>query len=149
MTVKLQELCDQYEMGIDVQVVVMQDINPPDQVKPSFNEVNQAIQEKERVINEAWSEYNKEIPRAEGESKRTVEAAKGYAVERVNKANGDASRFSALYVAYAKAPEVTRRRLYLETLSDVLPRVGRKIVVDESQSNLLPLLNLTPGGVDK
>jgi len=149
VTVALQELCDQYEMGIDVQVVVMQDINPPDQVKPSFNEVNQAIQEKERVINEAWSEYNKEIPRAEGESKRTVQAAEGYAVERVNVATGDATRFSALYAEYAKAPEVTRRRLYLETLTEVLPRVGRKVIVDDSQKNLLPLLNLAPGGSDK
>ena len=149
VTVALQELCDQYEMGIDVQVVVMQDINPPDSVKPSFNEVNQAIQEKERVINEAWSEYNQEIPRAAGEAKRTIEAAEGYAIERVNAANGDASRFSALYAEYAKAPEVTRRRLYLETLSDVLPRVGRKLVIDESQRNMLPLLNLAPGGGDK
>ncbi len=148
VTVALQELCDQYEMGIDVQVVVMQDVNPPDPVKPSFNEVNQAIQEKERVINEAWSEYNQEIPRAEGEAKRTIEAAEGYAIERVNAATGDATRFSALYAEYVKAPEVTRRRMYLETLSDVLPRVGRKLVVDESQKNILPLLSLTPGGGD-
>jgi membrane protease subunit HflK len=149
VTVALQELCDQYEMGIDVQVVVMQDINPPDPVKPSFNEVNQAIQEKERVINEAWSEYNQEIPRAAGEAKRTIEAAEGYAIERVNAATGDATRFLALHAEYAKAPEVTRRRLYLETLTDVLPRVGRKLVVDESQKNILPLLSLTPGGGDK
>jgi membrane protease subunit HflK len=143
---RLQDLCDQYEMGIDVQVVVMQDINPPDPVKPSFNEVNQAIQEKEKLINEAWSEYNQEIPRAEGEAKRTVEAAEGYAIQRVNQASGDASRFLALYEEYRKAPEVTRRRLYLETLTDVLPRVGRKLVIDESQKNMLPLLNLQPGG---
>lgn len=149
VTVALQELCDQYEMGIDVQVVVMQDVNPPDPVKPSFNEVNQAIQEKERVINEAWSEYNQEIPRADGEAKRTIEAAEGYAIERVNTASGDATRFAALHAEYAKAPEVTRRRMYLETLSDVLPRVGRKLVVDESQKNILPLLSLTPGGGDK
>ncbi|UCE02674.1 MAG: FtsH protease activity modulator HflK [Candidatus Latescibacterota bacterium] len=142
----LQDLCDQYEMGIDVQVAVMQDVNPPDPVKPSFNEVNQAIQEKETLINEAWSEYNQEIPRAEGEAKRTIEAAEGYAIQRVNNANGDAARFVALYDEYRKAPEVTRRRLYLETMSKVLPRVGRKLVVDESQTGVLPLLNLQTGG---
>jgi membrane protease subunit HflK len=143
----LQSLCDQYEMGIDVQVAVMQDVNPPDPVKPSFNEVNQAIQEKETLINEAWSEYNQEIPRAEGEAKRTVEAAEGYAIQRVNNANGDATRFVALHDEYRKAPDVTRRRLYLETMSDIMPRVGRKIVVDESQTGLLPLLNIQAGGL--
>ena len=143
--VGLQELCDQYDTGIDVQLVVMQDVNPPDPVKPSFNEVNQAIQEKEKLINESWSEYNKEIPRAEGEAKRTVEAAEGYAVERVNLARGDAARFLPLYEEYRKAPQVTRRRLYLETLCAVLPKVGRKVVVDPSQKSVLPLLGFEPG----
>jgi membrane protease subunit HflK len=143
--VSLQELCDQYEMGIDVQVVVLQDVNPPDPVKPSFNEVNQAIQEKEKLINQALSDYNKEIPRASGEAKRVVQSAEGYAIERVNEANGDVARFVALSAEYRKAPEITRRRLYLETMRKVLPQVGRKFVVDESQKGLLPLLNLTPG----
>ena len=144
--VALQELCKQYEMGIDVQVVVLQDVDPPDPVKPSFNEVNQAIQEKEKLINQALSDYNSEIPRAKGEALRTIEAAEGYAIERVNQANGDVARFVALSAEYRKAPEVTRRRLYLETMAKVLPNVGRKIIVDENQTGLLPLLNLTPGG---
>ncbi|MFQ5600358.1 MAG: FtsH protease activity modulator HflK [Candidatus Krumholzibacteriia bacterium] len=142
----LQGLCDQYEMGINVQVVVLQNVTPPDKVKPSFNEVNQAIQEKEKLINEALSDYNREIPRAEGEAKRTVEASEGYALQRVNRAQGDAARFLALFEEYRKAPEVTRRRLYLETMSAVLPRVGRKLVIDETQKGVLPLLNLQVGG---
>ena len=143
---QLQELCKQYEMGIDVQVVVLQDVNPPDPVKPSFNEVNQAIQEKEKLINQALSDYNKEIPRASGEALQTIEAAEGYAIERVNQANGDVARFLALSTEYKKAPEITRRRLYLETMRKVLPNVGRKIIIDESQKGVLPLLNLNTGG---
>jgi len=142
----LQELCKQYEMGIDVQVVVLQDVDPPDAVKPSFNEVNQAIQEKEKLINQALSDYNSEIPRAKGEALSSIEAAEGYAIERTNQAAGDVARFVALSAEYRKAPAVTRRRLYLETMAKILPQAGRKIIVDESNMGLLPLLNLTPGG---
>jgi membrane protease subunit HflK len=127
-----------------VQQLVLQDVNPPDPVKPAFNEVNQAIQEKERAINDAWADYNKVVPRAKGEAEQAVRAAEGYALERVNKAEGDASRFDALYEEYRKAPEVTRRRLYLETLAQTLPRIGRTIVIDEKAKGLLPLLNLGP-----
>jgi membrane protease subunit HflK len=138
----LQELCDSYEIGIEVNQLIFQDVNPPDPVKPSFNDVNEALQEKERKINEAWAEYNQEIPKASGEAEQTIRAAEGYATERVNNAVGDASRFSSIYREYAKAPAVTRKRLYLETLNDILPKISRKVIVDQNQKNVLPLLNL-------
>ena len=139
---QLQQLCDLYEIGIDVNQLIFQDINPPDPVKPAFNEVNESLQEKERKINEAWSEYNQVVPRAQGEAEQTIQAAEGYATERVNNAQGDASRFTSVYREYVKAPSVTRRRLYLETIADILPRLSRKIIFDESQKNIMPLLNL-------
>lgn len=138
----LQKLVDTYELGLDVNQLIFQDVNPPDAVKPSFNEVNQALQEKERKINEAWAEYNQEIPKAQGEAEQMIRSAEGYAAERVNNARGDAARFISIYREYAKAPAVTRKRLYLETLTEVLTKIDRKIVVDETQKNLVPLLNL-------
>lgn len=138
----LQALCDQYETGVKVEQVVLQDVNPPEQVKPSFNEVNQAQQEKEKLINEAQSEYNKVIPRARGEALQVIQEAEGYAVERVNTARGDSARFVAIYDQYRKAPEVTRRRIYLETMNSILPQVERKVVIDEALTSVLPLLNL-------
>jgi membrane protease subunit HflK len=141
---RLQGLCDQYETGIKVEQVVLQDVNPPDAVKASFNEVNQAQQEREKLINEAQSEYNQVIPRARGEALKTIQQAEGYLLERVNQARGDSARFVALYESYRRAPEVTRKRIYLETMNTVLPKVSRKIVVDDKIRGLLPLLNLNP-----
>jgi membrane protease subunit HflK len=143
--VQLQELCDQYETGIQVEQVVLQDVNPPDAVKPSFNEVNQAQQDREKLINQAQSEYNQVIPRAKGEALQTIQQAEGYHIERVNLARGDSARFVALFEAYEEAPEVTRRRMYLETMNDILPQVTRKVIVDEDLKNVLPLLNLDTG----
>jgi len=111
-------------------------------VKPAFNEVNQAIQEKERAINEAWADYNKAVPRAKGEAEQAVRSAEGYALERVNNAEGDAKRFEALYEEYRKAPAVTRKRIYLETMGTLVSKVGRKLIVDEHAKGVLPLLNL-------
>ncbi len=139
---ELQLLCDQYDTGIKVEQVVLQDVNPPDQVKPSFNEVNQAQQEKEKLINQAQSEYNRVIPRALGEAQQTIQEAEGYALDRVNRASGDSARFVALFDAYRKAPEVTRKRIYLETMNEVLPKVTRKVIVDDGIKGILPLLNL-------
>jgi len=139
---ELQRLCDLYEIGIEVQQLVLQDVNPPDPVKPAFNEVNQAIQEKERAINDAWAEYNNTVPKAKGEAEQAVRAAEGYALERVNNAEGDAKRFDALYEEYRKAPAVTRKRMYLETLSELMPRIGKKVVLDDKARNILPLLQL-------
>jgi membrane protease subunit HflK len=139
---ELQNLCDLYEIGIEVNQLKLQDVNPPDPVKPSFNEVNEALQEKERKINEAYSEYNKEIPKAKGEAEQMIRGAEGYAMERVNNAQGDANRFKNIYREYARAPLVTRKRLYLETINQILPKISKKIIFDEKQKNILPLLNL-------
>jgi len=139
---ELQRLCDLYKNGIEVQQLVLQDVNPPDPVKPAFNEVNQAIQEKERAINEAWAEYNKAVPKAKGEAEQAVRAAEGYALERVNNAEGDAKRFDAVYEEYRKAPGVTKKRIYLETLRELLPRLKKKVVLDEKARGVLPLLQL-------
>jgi membrane protease subunit HflK len=123
---------------------VLQDVDPPDSVKPSFNAVNQAIQERERAINEAWAEYNQEIPRARGVAEQAIEAAEGYGIDRVNRAKGDAQRFNVLEEEYRKAPEVTRKRIYLETLSAVLPAAGKKLIFDERAKGILPVFPLGP-----
>jgi len=146
---ELQEMCDLYEIGIRVSQLIFQDVNPPDPVKPSFNEVNEALQEKERKINEAWSEYNQVIPRAEGEAEQTIRAAEGYATERVNNAQGDSKRFIDIYREYSRAPLVTRKRLYLEAIEEILPNIDTKIIFDEAQKNILPLLNFGKKEVEK
>ena len=138
---ELQKLCDLYEIGIEVNQLIFQDVNPPDPVKPSFNEVNESQQEKERKINEAWSEYNQEIPKAQGEAEQMIRAAEGYATERINNAEGDATRFRSIYREYARAPLVTRKRLYLEAINEVLPKVNKKIIYDKGLESILPLLN--------
>lgn len=138
----LQALADRYETGVDIQQVVLQDVNPPDPVKPSFNAVNEAIQEKERAINEAYAELNRAVPRAKGEAQETLQAAEGYAIDRVNRAKGEADRFSSIHQEYAKAPDVTRRRLYLETVKQVLAKAGGKVISDESQRGVTPLLTM-------
>jgi len=145
---KLQELCDQYEMGIKVVQVVLQDVNPPEPVKPAFNEVNEAQQEREKLINQAKSEYNKVIPRARGEAARTIEKAKGYAMERVNNARGEAARFNAVFREYLKAKDVTRQRIYLETMNDIMQKVGRKLIADEEITGILPLFQFERKGVE-
>jgi len=138
----LQRELDEAETGINVTTIEMKKTNVPGPVQPSFNEVNQAIQEKERMIYQAREEYNKVIPQARGNAEKTVKAAEGYALDRVNRAKGDAARFIALYEEYEKAEDVTRRRLYLEALRDIFPKLGSKYIVDAEQKNLLPLLNL-------
>lgn len=143
---RLQDLADQYETGLKVEQVVLQDVNPPNPVKPAFNEVNQAQQEREQKINAAQSAYNQVIPRARGEAQRTIEQAEGYALDRVNRAEGDASLFRSLYGEYRLAPEVTRRRIYLETMGEILPRAGRKLILDEDSQGVLPMLDLGSGG---
>ncbi len=146
VAVKVQDLCDQYETGIKVEQVVLQDVNPPEPVKPAFNEVNEAQQEREKLINQALSEYNKVIPRARGEAERTIEKAKGYALERVNNARGEAAKFDSVFKEYMKAKEVTRQRIYLETMNDVMQKVGKKLIIDEEITGILPLFQLEKGG---
>lgn len=139
---EMQDLLDQYETGIQITTVQLKDVNPPESVKDSFNEVNEARQEKERTTNQAWEAYNKAIPEAEGAALRTVSAAEGYAIDRVNRARGDAQRFTALVEEYRRAPEITRRRLYLEAMTEVLPTIRRKVVVDDDLRSVLPLLDV-------
>jgi membrane protease subunit HflK len=138
----LQKELDEAETGINVVTIEMKKTNVPEPVQPSFNEVNQAIQEKERMVYQAKEEYNKAIPAAKGNAEKTIKAAEGYALDRVNRSKGDAARFLSLYAEYSKAKDVTRRRLYLETLKDVFPKLGSKYIMDEDQKNVLPLLNL-------
>jgi len=142
---RLQAMTDQYQMGIAIDQVVLQDVNPPDPVKPSWDEVSQAQQQRDRLINEALAEYNAVIPRARGEAEQTILQAEGYALDRVNRAQGEASRFSAVEAAYRQAPTVTRQRLYLETMQRILPAVGRKVFVAEGATGVLPLLSLDSG----
>jgi modulator of FtsH protease HflK len=141
----LQELCNHYEMGIEILQLVLQDVNPPEAVRNSFNEVNQAIQERERSINQAWASYNAVIPEAQGKSEQAIQSAEGYATERVNNAHGDVQRFLALQTEYQKAPAVTRSRIYLETVEKVLPSAKRRIFIDDSVKGVLPLFGMTGG----
>lgn len=142
---RLQTLADQYQMGITIDQVVLQDVNPPDPVRPSWDEVSQAQQQAQRAVNEALAEYNAVIPRARGEAEQAVLQAEGYALDRVNRAEGEASRFAAIEAAYRQAPEVTRQRMYLETMQQILPQVGRKVFVAEGTTGVLPLLSLDGG----
>ncbi len=139
---KMQLLSTKYALGISIDQVQLKNINPPQPVQASFNEVNQAQQEKEKLINEARRDYNKVIPLALGEKDQRIREADGYRLKRVNEAEGDTARFNALLFEYAKAPEVTKRRIYLETMQAVFPNIRAKIIIDERASNILPLLNI-------
>jgi membrane protease subunit HflK len=147
--IKLQQALTESETGLKLINVELKKTNVPEPVQPSFNEVNQAVQEKERLIYQAKEEYNKIIPKARGEAEQTIKGAEGYALDRVNRAKGDASRFLSLYTEYSKAKDVTRRRLYLEAMDTVLPKVGNKYIIDPDQQGLLPLLNLNREGAEK
>lgn len=138
----VQELCSEYNTGIDIEQIVLQDVNPPEPVKPSFNAVNEAQQEKETLINEAKSDYNRVVPRARGQAQETIQKAEGYAINRTNRSEGEVAKFNALYTEYLKAPQVTKKRIYLETMEEILPQMGNKIIVDDNGNNVLPLLNM-------
>ena len=147
--VLLQQEMDKAESGIYIGTIEMARTNVPAPVQPSFNEVNQATQEKEKTIYQAKEDYNKAIPTARGEAQRTVRAAEGYALDRINRSRGDVSRFNALYAEYVKAKDVTKRRMYLEMLKELYPKLGHKYIIDSDQRNVLPLLNLGKQGVEK
>lgn len=142
LEVLVQNICREYSMGVKIDQVVLQDVNPPEPVKGAFNAVNEAQQEKETLINQAKSEYNKVIPKARGQAQETIQKSEGYATERVNKAMGEVSRFNDLYKEYIKATEVTKRRIYLETMQEVIPKLGNKIITDDKGGNVLPLLQM-------
>lgn len=139
---ELQRLVDQYEMGLSIETVQLQNVDPPEAVRASFNDVNQAEQEKQRTINEARQEYNRRIPLAQGEAARLRQEAEGYAAERTNRATGEVSRFAALQAEHERAPELFRKRLWLETLGEVLPKLQRKVIVDDGLKGIVPLLPL-------
>lgn len=139
---KLQALVVGYAMGLKIDQVQLKNVNPPEKVQASFNEVNQAQQERERAINVANGEYNKAIPQAKGTAAQTISEAEGYAQKRVNEAEGDVFAFKAVLAEYLKAPEVTRKRLYLETMAEILPQVKNKVIIAEEVKGLLPMLNL-------
>ncbi len=143
----LQELNIEYQTGVRIEQVVLQDINPPDDVKRSFNAVNEAQQQRETLINQARSDYNRVIPRARGEALQTIQQAEGYAVDRVNRAIGEVSAFRDLHTEYVRAPEVTKRRIYYETMQEILPTIGNKVVTDQDGSGVLPLLQMQMNGM--
>lgn len=146
---KMQDVVNNYAMGLMIDQVQLKDVDPPDQVQSSFDEVNKAQQERESLINAANGDYNKFVPRARGMAERQIREAEGYMTRRINEAEGDANRFTALLDAYSKAPEVTRRRLYLEALGEVLPGLKSKIILDTDAQGVLPLLQLNQGEVGK
>lgn len=139
---KMQALAGKYELGVSIDQVQLKDVNPPKPVQESFNEVNQAQQEKEKLINEARRAYNKVIPLTEGERDQRIREAEGYRLKRVNEAEGDVARFNSILAEYLKAPEVSRRRIYLETMQEVLPKLRSKIILDKEGRQILPLLQL-------
>lgn len=145
--VEMQKILSEYETGVRLVTVELQDVTPPDTVKPAFNEVNEARQDRERTINQAQEQANREIPKARGEATRTITEAEGYAVERVNRANGEATRFRTVLGEYQRAPEVTRRRLYLEAMASILPEASALYIVDSDQKALLPWLRLESGQI--
>lgn len=139
---EMQKILTDYDSGVRLVTVELQDVTPPDPVKPAFNEVNEARQDRERTINEAQERANREIPKARGEATRTISEAEGYALERVNRANGEATRFRAVLEQYRRAPEVTRRRLYLEAMATILTEAKGLYIVDADQKALVPWLPL-------
>ncbi len=143
---QLQELVNKYELGLSIDQVQLKNVNPPKPVQPSFNEVNQAQQEREQMINVASGEYNKVIPRASGEADQKISEAEGYALRRVNEAEGDVARFNAMFTEYLKAPEVTKQRIYIETMKEVMPKLGKKVIMDGQANQVLPLMQLPTAG---
>jgi modulator of FtsH protease HflK len=141
---RLQKLVSGLRLGFRIESVQMINVNPPREVRASFDEVNSAKQAREQTINEARKEYNSQVPQAEGTAAQKISVAEGYALKRINEAEGDVSRFNALLTEYTKAPEVTRRRIYLETMSEILPTLRHKVILDDKATQVLPLLQI-PG----
>ena len=143
---EMQKILDKYQSGIQVVTVKLLDVNPPERVRPAFNEVNEAKQEREKMINQAWEAYNKVIPKARGEAEKTIRMAEGYSLDKINRAKGEVERFLAILAKYKKAPKITQKRLYLETLLKVLPKAKEKYIIDPKQSSILPLLQIGQKG---
>lgn len=144
---KLQELFALYQCGLTVESVQLQSVGPPDQVDAAFKDVASAKEDRERLVNEARGYQNDVIPKARGEAERMLKEAQAYTVERVRRAQGDADRFQAVYTEYVNAPEVTEKRLYIETMERILPRFQKYIVDAEGEGvvNLINLERMLPG----
>ena len=143
---EIQRILDIYNVGVHVITVKLLDVNPPETVKSAFNEVNEAKQEKEKMINQAWEAYNKVVPKARGTAEKTIREAEGYALDKINRAKGESERFLTTLGEYKKSPEITKKRIYLETLADVLPRAREKYIIDSKQTSILPLLDINKKG---
>jgi len=143
---EIQRILDSYDVGVHIVTVKLLDVNPPDTVKSAFNEVNEAKQEKEKMINQAWEAYNKVVPKAKGTAEKTIREAEGYALDKINRAKGESERFLATLGEYKKSPEITQKRLYLETLAEVLPKAKEKYIIDSKQTSILPLLDINRKG---
>lgn len=143
---EIQRILDSYNVGVSIITVKLLDVNPPETVKSAFNEVNEAKQEKEKMINQAWEAYNKVIPKARGTAEKTIREAEGYALDKINRSKGESERFLTTLEEYKKSPEITRKRLYLETLANVLPMVKEKYIIDPKQTSILPLLDINKNG---
>ncbi len=137
---RLSELSTRYQLGVTINQVQLKNVNPPEPVQPSFNEVNRAQQDRENAINLANGEYNKAVPRARGLADQRIREAEGYRFKRVNEAEGDVAAFNLVLDQYLKAPDVTRTRIYLETLAAVLPQAKQQVIVDEGVQQVLPLM---------
>jgi membrane protease subunit HflK len=140
---RMQELAKRYKLGIRIDQVQLKNVNPPAEVQASFNEVNKAQQDRENAINIANGDYNEAVPKAKGQADQAIRGAEGYQFKRVNEAEGDVASFNAILEQYSKAPEITRTRLYLETMGEVLPKMGPMIIIDDSMRQLLPILPLS------
>ena len=137
---RMRELAERYQLGVSINQVQLKNVNPPLPVQSSFNEVNRAQQDRENAINLANGEYNKAVPKARGEADQAIRAAEGYRFKRINEAQGDVAAFNQVLEQYLKAPDVTRTRIYLETLGEVLPHVKQQIIVDDTVQQILPML---------
>lgn len=138
----MQRILTSYDMGVHINTIQLQDVTPPDPVKPAFNEVNESQQQRDRLVNEAEKRRMQKIPRAKGQANKIISQAEGYAAERVNLAKGEAERFKAIYEVYRQAPDITRRRLYLEMIDQIMPKIGKVYIVEPGQMAPIPLLNL-------
>ncbi|MFH1888456.1 MAG: FtsH protease activity modulator HflK, partial [Candidatus Omnitrophota bacterium] len=143
---EIQRILDSYNVGVQIVTIKLLDVNPAEKVRPAFNEVNEAKQEKEKMINQAWEAYNKVIPKARGTAEKTIREAEGYAIDKVNRAKGESERFLATLKEYEKAPQITKKRMYLETLTEVLPKAKEKYIIDKEQNSILPLLDINKRG---
>lgn len=139
--VLMQDVLNKYDMGVRIKSINLQDVNPPRVVQASFNDVNSAKQEQEKMLNQAEESYNKVIPEARGKANKLIQEAQGFASAIVNRAHGDAQRFNSIAKAYRKAPAITRKRIYIDTMEDVFTRLNDLTIVDSKIKGLLPVFS--------